>query len=349
MPLPRAPRRALLVCAVAAALAGCSVTGSGSAKKPPGTSGSVRSGTAPASVAADAGRSVVDFAGTAPLGADALRRTVDRMRARAGALGLTDVSVEARDGGITVTGRTADEKRLTELGTSGRLGFRPVLAEEPVGATPTSTPTPSASSAPTRGRAVTDGLRPRTAGSASASASAVPAPAEGSAPDAALQARFAALDCTARERPAAEREAAAGDSVVACGSDGGGSGSRARFILGPTAVDGAHVSSAKAVNDRQTGRWVVQLDFDSVGARQFSELTGSLSTRMSPQNQMAIVLDGAVISAPSVNQRLDGGTTEISGSFTRESAEQLAVTLGSGALPAPVTVSGVTRLPHDGT
>ncbi|MEV6194484.1 hypothetical protein AB0M19_19085 [Streptomyces sp. NPDC051920] len=346
MPLPRAPRRALLVCAVAAALAGCSVTGSGSgsAKKSPGTPGSVRSGTAPASVAADAGRSVVDFAGTAPLGADALRRTVDRMRARAGALGLTDVSVEARDGGITVTGRTEDEKRLTELGSSGRLGFRPVLAEEAVGATPTSTPTPSASSAPTRGRAVTDGLRPRTAGSASASA--VPAPAEGSAPDAALQARFAALDCTAREQPAAEREAPAEDSVVACGSDGGGSGSRARFILGPTAVDGAHVSSAKAVNDRQTGRWVVQLDFDSVGARQFSELTGSLSTRMAPQNQMAIVLDGAVISAPSVNQRLDGGTTEISGSFTRESAEQLAATLGSGALPAPVTVSGVTRLPH---
>ncbi|MEU4166794.1 hypothetical protein AB0F46_07915 [Streptomyces sp. NPDC026665] len=344
MLLLRAPRRALLVCVVAAALAGCSVTGSGSAKKSPGTPGSVRSGTAPASVAADAGRSVVDFAGTAPLGADALRRTVDRMRARAGALGLTDVSVEARDGGITVTGRTADEKRLTELGTSGRLGFRPVLALEPAGGAPTSTPTPSASSAPTRGRALTEGLRPGATGSASASAG--PAPAEGDPAVAALQARFAALDCSARERPAAEREARAQDSVALCGSDGGASGSRVKFALGPTAVDGTHVSSAKAADDRQTG-WVVRLGFDRTGARQFSDMTGSLAQKAAPQNQMAIVVDGSVISAPSVSQRLDGDAVEISGSFTRASAEELAATLGSGALPAPVTVSGVTRLPHD--
>ncbi|MFF8536990.1 hypothetical protein ACN6K9_002080 [Streptomyces sp. SAS_267] len=344
MPLPRAPHRALLLCVAAATLAACSASGSGSADRSPGAAGAVRSGTASPSAAADSPRSVVTFAGATPLGADAARRTADRMRARAKALGLQDVRVETRDGGVDVTGRTADEKRLTGLGTSGRLGFRAVLAEETVGAAPTPTPTPSSSADPARGRAVTDGLLPRAAGSASASAG--PAPAEGGAQDAALQARYAALGCSAQERAATERKARAEDSVVACGTDGGGSGSRTKFILGPTAVDGAHVASAKAVLGRQTGGWLVRLRFDSVGAREFAALTGGLSVNTPPQNQMAIVLDGAVISAPSVNQQLGGGTAEISGSFTRESAERLAVTLGSGALPAPVTVTGVTRLPH---
>ncbi|MFE2537574.1 hypothetical protein [Streptomyces sp. NPDC059371] len=337
MSLPRAPHRALLVCAVAAVLAGCSVSGSGSdaADRSPG---------APASAAGDSRRTVVTFAGTSPLGAEHLRRTADRMRSRADALGLKDVRVDTQGNGVTVTGRAADVKQLTQLGMSGHLGFRPVLAEETVGTTPTPTPTPSASGDPARGRAVTDGLLPRAAGSASASAA--PAPAEGSVPDAALQARYAALGCSAQERIATRRDAPAGDAVVACGTTGGGSASRAKFVLGPTAVEGVHVTSAVAVRDKQVAGWIVRLDFDSVGARQFSDMTGSLALNTSPQNQMAIVLDGAVISAPSVSQRLDGGTADIYGSFTRESAEQLAVTLGSGALPTPLTVTSVTSLRH---
>ncbi|MFD5521652.1 hypothetical protein [Streptomyces sp. NPDC127066] len=222
-------------------------------------------------------------------------------RARTGlSSGLRDVTVEAHDGGVTVTGCTADEKRPTELGASGRLGERG-----------------------------------RRAGSG-----------RGGAQDAALQARFAALDCTARERPATEREGAARDSVVACGTAGDGSAARAEFALGPTAVDGAHVASAEAVPGRQTGGRLVRLRLDSAGARQFSALTARLSMNAPPRNRMAIVLDGAVISAPSANQRLGDGTADIYGGFTRESAERLAVTLGQGALPAPVTVTGVTRLPR---
>ncbi|MFD5638084.1 hypothetical protein ACFWJM_28595 [Streptomyces sp. NPDC127077] len=109
-------------------------------------------------------------------------------------------------------------------------------------------------------------------------------------------------------------------------------------------MDGAHVSSTKAVRDPRTGTWRARLDFDSVGGRQFSGMTGSLATNAAPRNQMAVVLDGSVISAPSVGRRLDGGTADIYGSFTRESAEQLAATLGSGALPTPLTVMSVTSL-----
>ncbi|MGW0970771.1 SecDF P1 head subdomain-containing protein [Streptomyces sp. NPDC002516] len=338
MRLPRAPHRALLLCVAAAALAACSGPGSVSADRPAGTS--TARGTSP-SVTADARRSVVTFAGSSPLGAGDVRRTVDRMRARAEALGLGDVRVEGRAGRVTVTGRTADEQRLTELGAPGRLGFRPVLAEEAVGAAPAPQPSPSA--AATHGRAVTEGLRPRAAGSASASAG--PGTPGNGASDAALQARFAAMDCSARERPAAETEATARESVVACGTDGGKTATRTKFALGPTAVDGAHVTSAESVRDTQSGGRLVRLRFDSVGARQFSALTAAQAVNTPPQNQLAIVLDGVVISAPSVSGRLDGGTVDISGAFTPASADRLAATIGSGALPAPVSVTDVTRLP----
>jgi preprotein translocase subunit SecD len=347
MRLPQASHTALLLCVAAVTLAGCSgaESGPGSVDRSTGDAGGVRgSGTAAPSGAADSRLSELTFAGGSSTGASDVRRTTDRMRARAKALGLTDVRIEAQEGTVTVTGPSADEKRLMELGVPGRLGFRPVLAEETPGATQPPQPTPSAD--PAQGRAVTEGLRPRAAGSASASAGTASAPAEGSAQDAALQRRFAALDCSQRNRPASERDAPAQDSVVACASDGDAASPRAKYALGPTAVDGSHVSSAKAVRDPQTGNWIVRLDFDSVGTRQFSALTGSLYVNTVPRNELAIVLDGTVISAPSVGRRLDGGTADISGSFTRDSAEQLAATLGSGALPAALTLTGVTRLPH---
>ncbi|MGW1065958.1 SecDF P1 head subdomain-containing protein [Streptomyces aureus] len=338
MRLSRAPHRALLLCAAATVLAACSA--SGSADRSAGAPGA---GGASSTVTTDPRRSVVTFTGETALGAEAVRRTADRMRARVKALGLKDVRVEGRGGEITVTGRSADVKALMELGVSGRISFRPVLAEEAVGVTRTPPPSPSAD--PPSGRAVTEGLRPHTDGSPSASAG--PAQTEGGAQSAALQARFAALNCSANERAELGRRATAGDSVLACGTDGGGSGSRAKFVLGPTAVDGVHLSSARAVHDRQAGGWIVRLGFDSVGARQFSALTQGLSVNAPPQNQMAIVLDGGVISAPSVHQRLEGGTADIYGGYDRRTAEQLAVTVGTGPLPARVQIASVTQLPHE--
>ncbi|WRZ93979.1 hypothetical protein OHB54_36015 [Streptomyces sp. NBC_01007] len=344
MRLPRASHTALLLCFAAATLTGCSGSGSGSVDRSSDAAEAARRSSAAPSVPADSRRTELTFAEVSPSGAAGLRRTTERLRARAGALGLTDVRVEAHEGAITVTGPSVDEKRLMTLGVSGRLGFRPVLALETPGATQVPQPSPSASSDPAQRRAVTEGLRPRAAGSASASA--VPVPAEGNAQEMALQRRFAALDCSHRKRRASERDDPAQDSVVACGADGSASSLRTKYLLGPTAVDGSRVASAKAVRDQQTGNWIVRLDFDSAGTRRFSALTGDLSGNTAPRNQFAIVLDGTVISAPSVSQRLGGGTADISGSFTRESAEQLAATLDSGALPAPLALTSVTRLPH---
>ncbi|UKY49026.1 protein translocase subunit SecD [Streptomyces inhibens] len=201
-----------------------------------------------------------------------------------------------------------------------------------------SSPTPSAS-ATTQGRAVTDSLKKAPSAPPTASGSSKPAtpptPPAGGASDvpASLQKQFAALDCSTKASRAAAGERAAAskpsDPVVACKDDG-----TQKYVLGPVAVEGTDVKDAKAVFDSQQGQgWIVQMDFTSDGGKKFADITGKLATKVPPQNQFAIVLDGAVVSDPRVRERLNGGNATISGGFTQQSAEDLSNMLSYGALP----------------
>jgi protein-export membrane protein SecD len=78
---------------------------------------------------------------------------------------------------------------------------------------------------------------------------------------------------------------------------------------------------------------VVSLRFDSAGSRKFGDLTSK-----NVGKRFAIVLDGEVISAPVIREAITGGSGQISGNFTFESASDLAVLLRAGALPAPLTI-----------
>ena len=98
-------------------------------------------------------------------------------------------------------------------------------------------------------------------------------------------------------------------------------------------VDGANLTDARAGQNPQTGDWVVNFTFDSVGARRFADVT-----RASVGHPFAIVLDNKVISAPVIREPITGGRGQISGNFTAASATDLAVLLRAGALPAPLTV-----------
>ncbi|MBK8459575.1 MAG: protein translocase subunit SecD [Micropruina sp.] len=89
---------------------------------------------------------------------------------------------------------------------------------------------------------------------------------------------------------------------------------------------------------------MVNLEFSTQGATDFNTVTTHLSTQTSPLNQFAIVLDSTVISAPSVANPIPGGRAEISGSFTQESATQLANILSYGALPLSFEVSSVDNV-----
>lgn len=83
----------------------------------------------------------------------------------------------------------------------------------------------------------------------------------------------------------------------------------------------------------QDGMPVVSFRFDSVGGRRFGD-----ATRMSVGRLFAIVLDDKVISAPVIREPILGGTGVISGNFTVQSAQDLALLLRAGALPAPIKV-----------
>ena len=98
-------------------------------------------------------------------------------------------------------------------------------------------------------------------------------------------------------------------------------------------VDGGDLTDARAGTNGQTGEWIVSFKFNSNGARRFADIT-----RANVNHRFAIVLDDKVISAPVIREPITGGSGQISGGFTANSANDLAVLLRAGALPAPLTV-----------
>ncbi|WP_258193848.1 SecDF P1 head subdomain-containing protein [Streptomyces sp. MA5143a] len=140
-------------------------------------------------------------------------------------------------------------------------------------------------------------------------------------------------------------EASPSEPLTACGEY---QGTVSTYQLGPAEVAGTDLSEAEAAYDAKRGSgWYVKLDFTAAGGAKFADITGRLSTQPPPQNQFAIVLDGIVVSAPSVSSAITGGKAEISGSFTKQEAQQLAAQVNTGALPVHLSVSSVTTVRVD--
>jgi preprotein translocase subunit SecD len=98
-------------------------------------------------------------------------------------------------------------------------------------------------------------------------------------------------------------------------------------------VTGEMLTSASPGFDQQTGRAVVQFRFNGVGARRFGDVTSA-----NVGKRFAIVLDKKIISAPVIQNAITGGSGQITGSFTPESANDLSVLLRAGALPTRLVV-----------
>jgi preprotein translocase subunit SecD len=98
-------------------------------------------------------------------------------------------------------------------------------------------------------------------------------------------------------------------------------------------VSGGDLSDAQAAFDPRSGEPVVSFKFNSAGARKFAQ-----ATTENVGQRFAIVLDNQVISAPVIREPIIGGQGQISGNFTVQSANDLAILLRAGALPAPLTV-----------
>jgi preprotein translocase subunit SecD len=98
-------------------------------------------------------------------------------------------------------------------------------------------------------------------------------------------------------------------------------------------VTGEMLTSAQPGFDQQTGRAIVQFRFNGMGARRFGDVTSQNIGK-----RFAIVLDRKIISAPVIQSAITGGSGQITGNFTEQSANDLAVLLRAGALPAPLKV-----------
>ncbi|MGW7100576.1 protein translocase subunit SecD [Streptomyces sp. NPDC054838] len=277
-----------------------------------------------------------------------------------------------------------EQQARQQVGTTAQLYFRPVLAfADGAPITPQGTPSPSASGAPSpsasgsgapkaesgkpgssatpsssatsQGRVLSEALKapgapgPTPSPSASESKKAddkaptpVPTPSGADAAVADLQAKFAALDCNdEKQRATVGKDVKPEEPTLACGQRGATWG---KWVLGPAAVNGQDVDNAKGVINPQSAQWIVTMQFTDKGADKFAKITGELATKQSPQNQFAIVLDGQVISDPSVSQALTGGNAEISGGFTQQSAQDLGNMLSYGALPLSFQEDSVTTV-----
>jgi protein-export membrane protein SecD len=96
-------------------------------------------------------------------------------------------------------------------------------------------------------------------------------------------------------------------------------------------IAGDRLKSAGWANNQQTGQVVVTFRFDNVGGREFADITKENVNR-----RFAIVLDKKVLTAPVIREPILGGSGQIEGNFTVQTANDLSVLLRAGALPAPL-------------
>jgi preprotein translocase subunit SecD len=99
------------------------------------------------------------------------------------------------------------------------------------------------------------------------------------------------------------------------------------------AISGENLVDAQPSYDQRTDQPIVSFRFDAAGSRQFARVTAE-----KVGSPFAVVLDGVVLAAPIIREPILGGSGQISGSFTVETANNLAILLRSGALPAPLTI-----------
>lgn len=236
----------------------------------------------------------------------AMDEAVAIIRQRVNATGVAEAEVAVRGSDqIVVTVPGRNDRSLVDLiGQTALLRFRPTLATGPPQAQPAGTTTATAD---------------------------VPAD---------VAAAFDALDCTAPASRQGGDTAAAGDTVAACDRDG-----TAKYVLGPAVVEGTDLSAAQAgVPAGGAGGWEVDLKFDHAGQQQFADATTAVVNLPAPRNQIAIVLDGLVVSSPRIVDVISGGRAQITGTFTKQEATDLAHVLSYGSLPLAFEKSQVSTI-----
>jgi preprotein translocase subunit SecD len=286
--------------------------------------------------------------GGTPSGPDA-DRTAAILVARFKAAGVGDVKAE-RSGDRLELKFPAEESndRLRSLITRGDVQFRLVLGDTPARWTPGSTPAVATQgSGP---KATLDAVKAKL-GAAYDLAAKAEKPEDMMLPDNSVLQPFDALtpaevavlpptmqfvvpnvDCpklAARPGPAADA-----DVAVGCDED-------SKYLMDKARVGNGDVRSAEAVLDKQSATWTVTVSFTPDGQQRWTDLTKDAYNGGVDKKRVAIVVDGSVVSAPSIESVIPGDAS-IAGRFTSVECHDLAAKLTGGRLPVDLTVESIS-------
>ncbi|KJR06482.1 protein translocase subunit SecD [Gordonia sp. LUNF6] len=246
---------------------------------------------------------------------DQARQIIDQ---RVNGLGVGGSEVVVNGSTIVITVPGDDGKQARALGQTARLYIRPVVEQQPATKQkPDPTAKKVADMTPEEQTAAIDEQR---------SLRQAPANADKATLDK-LRQEMGKLDCSASANDPLVGHDRPDEYLVTCGDKDG-----MVYLLEPMLIDGRDIASAKA-GQNQTGAWTVNVDFKGDGKKTWADYTGK-----HVGTQTAVTLDTRVLSAPSINQQILG-TTEISGSFTQDEANQLANALKYGSLPLSFAMS----------
>ncbi len=256
-----------------------------------------------------------------------LDQAVAIIRQRIDAAGVSESEINTQGGNNVVVSLPGipDQATIDRIESSAKLEFRSVIQSDAapvsqVGDTPSPTPSPGATDQPTPSVSPTDGSDPNWV---------TPA----------LQQKFDNFNCSNVE--AANTNVAPADQpLITCEINGTLTDGLPdyKYILGPVEVSGERITDATnglVANSQgvSTNQWGVNIVFNAEGSREFGTVTTRLFGLTGARHQFAIVLDGRVISAPTVNAVITDGKPQITGNFTQQTSKTLADQLKFGALP----------------
>jgi preprotein translocase subunit SecD len=299
------------------------------------------------------------------------KEIIDR---RVNGIGVSGAEVVQDGNNLVITVPGTEGEQAKSLGQTAKLRFRKVAlatAAQPPPSTTTPATPPSGTSSPGEAGTPPSGTSPPETATPSPQGRAVPAqqpPAPAPVPGAATATTAPSTPTTTFEAPQgpADPEAAAAIQklrqtrqssdqnvqqqalaeldcskedpllgfddanlpLVTCAQD-----DTEKYILEPAFLDGQRIANATANPNPKGAGYVVSLDFDSAGTKTWGDFTSANVGKRS-----AFVLDGEVVSAPTINEAIFG-STEVSGKFNQRTATDLANVLKYGSLPLSFVTS----------
>jgi preprotein translocase subunit SecD len=262
------------------------------------------------------------------------------LRQRVNGAGVSEAEVVIQGAQIVVSVPGGNRDSIKSVTQAAQMQFRRVVTEEaaqplpPATVAPTATPKPTRTATPkpkatTKKRPLTGGLlaAPTPTPTPTPSASAAAAPDVVVSGSEYTAANYAALDCTNPKARAGGAPDVPKLEIVACDRKG-----TTKYHLAIAKVVGKDVKGANVGANPTTGEIEVNLSFKGSGQDRWTKLTQEAYNQTPPTNQVAIVLDGVVISSP-VIQSVINGDAQITGQFSRKEGQDLANNLKFGALP----------------